>query len=113
MEGRYHLPTQCQGWRSGSFLRHPCRQAGRNPSPVLTRARQVLAQLEQGGSSAKASKTLSNDLPLFEMAMHDQTQTDLPTISPETLNKLRDLSPDELSPREALEALYDLKAHAG
>ena len=103
------LHSVTSGAADRSYGIHVAKLAG-IPAPVLTRARQVLAQLEQGGNSAKASKTLSNDLPLFEMTMHDQQQSAPPAASPEALNKLRDLRPDELSPREALEALYDLKA---
>lgn len=103
------LHSVTAGAADRSYGIHVAKLAG-IPAPVLTRARQVLAQLEQGGNSAKASKTLSNDLPLFEMAMQDQPQSGSPAASPEALCKLRELSPDDLSPRAALEALYDLKA---
>ena len=104
------LHSVTSGAADRSYGIHVAKLAG-IPAPVLSRARQVLAQLEQGGSSAKASKALSDDLPLFEMAMHDQEQSSAPSkIQPEALNKLYELSPDNLSPREALEALYDLKA---
>ncbi|MEM9476592.1 MAG: DNA mismatch repair protein MutS [Pseudomonadota bacterium] len=79
------------------------------PAPVIERARQVLDLLEksarEGGSGAKA---LVDDLPLFS-AMPVQSAPAMPT-GPSPLDAaLTDIHPDEMTPREALEALYRLK----
>jgi DNA mismatch repair protein MutS len=75
------------------------------PDSVITRAREVLSALEQG-ETAKPVKTLIDDLPLFSMA-----RTPAPAPKPSAaLEKLAGLNPDDLSPKEALNALYALKA---
>ncbi|MBY6159502.1 DNA mismatch repair protein MutS [Mameliella alba] len=78
------------------------------PAPVITRARDVLEALEKGERERTSPKALIDDLPLFSAA----ARTPAPNVSRETSEveeKLRDLMPDDLSPREALQALYDLK----
>jgi len=70
------------------------------PSPVVARARAVLDRLE-GEKSAAISL---DDLPLFAMA--EAPPPPRPSIVEEALEGIE---PDELSPREALEALYRLK----
>jgi DNA mismatch repair protein MutS len=75
------------------------------PDSVITRAREILNALEQG-EAAKPVKTLIDDLPLFSMA---RAPAPAPKPSP-ALEKLADLNPDDLSPKEALNALYALKA---
>jgi len=76
------------------------------PSAVIARAHAVLEALEKG-DAARKTKTLVDDLPLFSM---DQ---DAPPAAagPSPLDAaLADIDPDALSPREALETLYRLKA---
>ncbi len=78
------------------------------PAAVVARAKVVLEALEkgerEGGGKAKA---LIDDLPLFA-AMPMQAE---PVKAKESaVDVLLDgLHPDEMSPREALQALYDLK----
>jgi DNA mismatch repair protein MutS len=71
------------------------------PSPVVERARQILAELEANDRRAPVERLIA-DLPLFARP------------APRVVDALRDrlaaLDPDRLSPREALEALYALKA---
>ena len=80
------------------------------PSAVVERARAVLDQLEAQGHDAKAAK-LIDDLPLFsaQAALKPASSGGTPRD-----NGLREaveaLLPDELTPREALDALYRLKA---
>ncbi len=79
------------------------------PDPVVERARAVLAQLEAGGSAAKAT-SLVDDLPLFAVPVRRSAQPAAPAPGSALAEALAGLSPDEMTPREALEALYRLKA---
>jgi DNA mismatch repair protein MutS len=74
------------------------------PQAVVERAREVLHQLEEIDRKAPA-ETLIDDLPLFSAARGK------PAAEADPLAALLDtIVPDDLSPREALEALYRLKA---
>jgi len=75
------------------------------PGPVVARAREVLDRLE-GEKTAGANLT---DLPLFAMAEPAAPQPARPSMVEDAL---KGIEPDELSPREALEALYRLKGLA-
>jgi len=70
------------------------------PAAVVARAREVLDRLE----GEKAAAVSLDDLPLFAMA---ETP---PPRSSAVEDALQAIEPDELSPREALETLYRLKA---
>ena len=79
------------------------------PDAVVARARDVLKQLEEGETSGRAQR-LVDDLPLFSAAMRRE-----PTPRPysDALSKaFADINPDDLTPRDALEALYRLKGIA-
>ena len=69
----------------------------------MRRAREVLARLEKGERSSGTSD-LADDLPLFSAAPAPAPET--PSAVDETL---AGVSPDELSPREALDLIYRLK----
>jgi len=75
------------------------------PGPVVARAREVLDRLE-GEKTAGANLT---DLPLFAMAEPAAPEPARPSMVEDVL---KGIEPDELSPREALEALYRLKGLA-
>ncbi|MGN6285009.1 MAG: DNA mismatch repair protein MutS [Afipia sp.] len=79
------------------------------PSAVITRAKSVLAKLEaqDRGSTARA---LVDDLPLFAVPSRAAAEPQPPTEVELLMAALNDIHPDELSPREALDALYALKA---
>jgi DNA mismatch repair protein MutS len=79
------------------------------PKAVLARARQVLDQLE-ASDRANAAAKLIDDLPLFRVVAEesDRDGTDDGVLRAE----IEALELDEMSPREALEALYRLKAIA-
>jgi DNA mismatch repair protein MutS len=82
------------------------------PAPVVERARQVLTQLEAGETSGKTSR-LADDLPLFSAIVKREPATVAAKADPriEALNQaLADLHPDEMTPKEALEAIYRLKS---
>jgi DNA mismatch repair protein MutS len=76
------------------------------PPAVVERAKEVLHQLEESDRKAPAA-TLIDDLPLFAAAAKPEKPAD--PLS-DALDALR---PDELSPKEALEMLYKLKALRG
>ncbi len=78
------------------------------PPVVVERARSVLEMLEKGERENEGPKALIDDLPLF-------AATPAPTASPaagpsEVEERLNDIHPDNLTPREALELLYELNS---
>ena len=79
------------------------------PNTVVDRARMVLEALEKGerenGSGAKA---LIDDLPLFAMAPSAPPKQAV-TAPSQVDALLRDVQPDELTPRDALKLIYQLK----
>ena len=77
------------------------------PEAVVTRARDVLDQLEATNRSSSA-QTLVDDLPLFSA---EPPPPATPVVKESDLIKaLEALAPDEMTPRDALQALYDLRA---
>jgi DNA mismatch repair protein MutS len=70
---------------------------------VIARAKQVLESLEQ--SDRSRPRPMVDDLPLFAARPADPVEA-----KPDpALAALDAITPDELSPREALERLYELK----
>ncbi|PCI02820.1 MAG: DNA mismatch repair protein MutS [Hyphomicrobiales bacterium] len=79
------------------------------PDPVIARARDVLDQLENAERNNSASK-LVDDLPLFSI---EQKPASSKSATTNALKEAIDaISPDELTPREAHDLLYELKAKA-
>jgi DNA mismatch repair protein MutS len=80
------------------------------PASVIERAKVVLAQIEAEDRVSPARR-LIDDLPLFASARPAPplAQTDSAVVA--LVEALGALNPDEMSPRDALEALYALKAH--
>ncbi|WP_108660538.1 DNA mismatch repair protein MutS [Acuticoccus kandeliae] len=76
------------------------------PAAVVRRARDVLNRLEETDRGA-ARAALMADLPLFATAAPAATPA---LAASKALEVLDGIDPDALSPREALEALYELKA---
>jgi DNA mismatch repair protein MutS len=77
------------------------------PKSVVDRARVVLEALEKGErENGGAAKALIDDLPLFAMAPSPSSLMAKPSAVEE---RLRDIQPDELTPRDALKLLYELK----
>lgn len=76
------------------------------PHAVVERAKAVLAQLETGESAGKADK-LIDDLPLFSVSVKREPAPKSKQSA--ALAELSLINPDELSPKEALDALYRLK----
>jgi DNA mismatch repair protein MutS len=71
----------------------------------VARAEQVLETLEKGEQSSAVTR-LADDLPLFAAA----ERRDRPPRLSEVEERLKDIDPDALTPREALDLLYRLKA---
>ncbi len=79
------------------------------PQSVVDRARIVLDALEKGEREGGArQKALIDDLPLFSAASAQPAPT--PHTSSQLEDKLAEVFPDDLTPREALQVLYDLKS---
>ncbi len=90
-----------------SYGIHVGRLAGLPPA-VVSRAEQVLGILEKGDQASAATR-LADDLPLF--AAHVRPRSGAAVNAPNPVESaLAEISPDSLSPREALELLYRLKA---
>jgi len=79
------------------------------PPAVIERAKVVLAKLE---SEDRASPRGFDDLPLFAAAPRPAAPPPRDTAVDTVIAALAALHPDEMSPRDALEALYALKAKA-
>ncbi|WP_412504297.1 DNA mismatch repair protein MutS [Roseovarius sp. SYSU LYC5161] len=80
------------------------------PDPVVERARVVLDALEKGErEGGSAQKALIDDLPLFSASPPVMTP---PKADSGVDNRLADILPDDLTPREALDLVYELKAIA-
>ena len=77
------------------------------PKASPTRAEEVLEILENG-DEAGALARLADDLPLFRAVQHRPPPAAAKESAAEAM--LKDIRPDELTPREALETLYRLKA---
>jgi DNA mismatch repair protein MutS len=74
---------------------------------VIARAEEVLRQLE-AGQQADAAARLGDDLPLFSAARPKSSGH--AGAEPSAVEAaLKGINPDELSPRDALEALYKLR----
>jgi len=95
-----------QGAADRSYGIQVARLAGL-PEAVIARAQRLLAELEAGERRRPVNVTI-DDLPLFAAAPPARAEAK-PDRVRETLDSL---NPDELSPRAALEALYELKRQA-
>jgi DNA mismatch repair protein MutS len=95
-----------KGAADRSYGIHVAKLAGL-PPPVLARATEVLSALEKADGRPKPS-ALADDLPLFQAAKGSALPQDERAAVLE--QALAALSPDALTPKEALEALYRLKA---
>jgi DNA mismatch repair protein MutS len=79
------------------------------PAPVIARAKSVLAKLE-AQDRGQTARALVDDLPLFAVPSRAAVESAPPSEAEKLVEALKALHPDEMSPRDALEALYALKA---
>ncbi|MGB1683872.1 MAG: MutS-related protein, partial [Candidatus Puniceispirillaceae bacterium] len=88
-----------------SYGVHVARLAGL-PDNVLHRAEQILKQLEAGQHGAADAADLIESLPLF-----DHAEAPKKSVLPAAIEaELAAIRPDDLTPRDAIELLYRLKA---
>lgn len=80
------------------------------PDSVVARAKAVLEKLEQGEREGAGPRAVIDDLPLF--AAVAQTPPPAPKASSAVEERLAGVLPDELTPRAALELIYELRALA-
>lgn len=99
------------GTADRSYGIHVARLAGL-PSAVLDRAEAILHTLEKGDQSSAMTK-LADDLPLFAAAARHPSGAQSVAVAPPAPSVVEEelvtLNPDDLTPRQALEALYRLK----
>src|SRR5215471_780625 len=82
------------------------------PPPVIARAKAVLAKLE-AQDRGQTAKALADDLPLFAVPSRAAAEPAPPSEAEKLVEAVKALHPDEMSPREALDALYRLKSLTG
>ena len=88
-----------------SYGIHVARLAG-VPALVIARAEEILAMLSQ----EKSPESLGEELPLFDAAAAPPVPP-APSPAPNKIEEnLRDINPDQLTPLEALNQLYALRA---
>jgi DNA mismatch repair protein MutS len=88
-----------------SYGIHVARRAGL-PASVVARAQQILDLLERNERTA-GRRELVDDLPLFSVSCDRK----LAATEPSPLERrLAETAPDELTPRDALELIYELRA---
>ncbi|ETD88014.1 DNA mismatch repair protein MutS [Rhodobacter capsulatus] len=78
------------------------------PESVVARARVVLDALEKGEREGGKKQAIIDDLPLFALAPPPAPAA--PPAKSAVEEQLRSLHPDEMTPREAMDALYALRA---
>jgi len=98
------------GTADRSYGIHVARLAGL-PTPVLKRAELILKTLEEEKNNPANSLT-ANVLPLFSYNDDEAEEAETPEEESLLEEKLNSIDPDSLTPREALQALYDLKTLA-
>ena len=96
------------GTADRSYGIHVARLAGL-PASVTARAEEVLEILENGEQGGALAR-LADDLPLFHAALRRAAPERAASPPSPVEELLRDIRPDDLSPREALDLLYRLKA---
>jgi len=92
------------GTADRSYGIHVAQMAGL-PSSVIDRAHDVLKRLENDKKGYKSSDFVS-ELPLFDVSLSKPVMN--PTDSA-LLEAIRSLNPDNMTPKEALDAIYKLK----
>jgi len=105
------LHEVASGVAEGSYGIHVAELAGL-PTKTVSRAKQILSMLEKGEQSGALAR-LADDLPLFAAGQDDPGGSS-PDPGPSPLEAaLAKIAPDDLSAREALDLIYELKALVG
>ena len=117
LPGIANVTVRVREWKGGIIFLHEVLQGAADrsygiqvaklaglPEDVLFRAQEVLKALEQGDTGRRA-KTVLDDLPLFAAA--SQSVSVRPPSAAE--ERLRSVNVDELTPKAALDLVYELK----
>lgn len=91
-----------------SYGIHVAKLAGL-PKLVVKRAEQVLDSLEHSDKSTYITKMI-DDLPLFAAVQKKMEEKEEKEEKSPLYEAVKNINPDEFSPKEALEKLYELKA---
>ncbi|QEU10141.1 DNA mismatch repair protein MutS [Paracoccus yeei] len=83
------------------------------PASVVERARDILHQLESGAREGARPVALLDDLPLFRAAPPAPPAPARPQPASAVEERLRGLNPDEMTAREALDLVYELRGMLG
>jgi DNA mismatch repair protein MutS len=79
------------------------------PAEVLERAQVILSELEtRDAEKGSGGNLIAEDLPLFSKNLTQKPVTKV-NYNSELTKKISSIYPDEISPNEALQILYDLK----
>ncbi|WP_315812098.1 DNA mismatch repair protein MutS [Bradyrhizobium sp. SZCCHNR2028] len=79
------------------------------PPAVISRAKAVLAKLE-AQDRGQSARVLVDDLPLFAVPSRAAAEPAMSKEAEELIAAVKALHPDEMTPREAMDALYQLKS---
>ncbi|WP_316177663.1 MULTISPECIES: DNA mismatch repair protein MutS [unclassified Bradyrhizobium] len=79
------------------------------PPAVISRAKAVLAKLE-AQDRGQSARVLVDDLPLFAVPSRATAEPAMSKEAEELIAAVKALHPDEMTPREAMDALYQLKS---
>ena len=79
------------------------------PKAVIDLARQELALLEAGSHAVITPDSSASDKSTAASPEPSQSELFLPSVNPLLLQRMEQIKPDELSPRDALDLLYELK----
>ena len=109
------LHEVAEGAADRSYGIHVARLAGL-PAAVITRADHILQTLESGEQAGAVAK-LAEDLPLFAAVMaQPRRDSRAPPVNPALASveaRLGEVNPDDLSARQALDIVYELKRLLG
>ena len=94
------MHTVAQGAVDKSYGIHVGKLAGL-PHPVVKRAEQILKKLEVQNAH---TTTIVDDLPLFSAVLNQEQKE-----KSQAEEYLDSINPDDLTPKQALETLYELK----
>ncbi len=81
------------------------------PAAVIDRARAILTELEKTDRERPVARIV-DDLPLFSAALRQPPPAQAAPVRDALRETLEAIDPDELTPKQALEALYRLKGAA-
>ncbi len=76
------------------------------PHAVIERAKVVLEALEKGDRERPGQRALIDDLPLFRAVRVEPAAR---VVASAVEARMREISPDDLSPKDALQLIYELK----